>query len=111
MVSDDVRAQLEELIKKNKVLLFMKGNKHFPQCGFSSRVVSILKETGAKFVPVKKAGNLRLMNGRGAEGHPAPVPHCGVSLDQRRLDGRRTRRKRFGTCPSPTSSASTSTSS
>jgi len=52
MLSDTVRAQIEDLIKKNKVLLFMKGNKHFPQCGFSSQVVSILKETGAKFETV-----------------------------------------------------------
>lgn len=49
MLSDSVKAQLDELIKKNKVLLFMKGNKHFPQCGFSAQVVQILKETGAKF--------------------------------------------------------------
>jgi monothiol glutaredoxin len=52
MLSDTVRAQLDELIKKNKVLLFMKGNKHFPQCGFSSQVIAILKETGTKFETV-----------------------------------------------------------
>ena len=49
MLSDDVKNRLEDLIKKNKVLLFMKGNKHFPQCGFSAQVIQILKETGAKF--------------------------------------------------------------
>ena len=52
MLSDTVRSQLDELIKKNKVLLFMKGNKHFPQCGFSAQVIGILKETGAKFETV-----------------------------------------------------------
>jgi monothiol glutaredoxin len=52
MLSDTVRQQIDELIKKNKVLLFMKGNKHFPQCGFSSQVVAILKETGTKFETV-----------------------------------------------------------
>lgn len=52
MLSDTVKAQLEDLIKKNKVLLFMKGNKHFPQCGFSAQVVQILKETGTKFETV-----------------------------------------------------------
>lgn len=52
MISDTVKAQLDELIKKNRVLLFMKGNKHFPQCGFSAQVIQILKETGAKFETV-----------------------------------------------------------
>ncbi|MBX3231347.1 MAG: Grx4 family monothiol glutaredoxin [Labilithrix sp.] len=52
MLSDTVKAQLEDLIKKNKVLLFMKGNKHFPQCGFSAQVVGILKEVGTPFETV-----------------------------------------------------------
>lgn len=52
MLSDTVKTQIEDLIKKNRVLLFMKGNKHFPQCGFSAQVVQILKETGTKFETV-----------------------------------------------------------
>jgi monothiol glutaredoxin len=51
-INDAVKTQLEDLIKKNKVLLFMKGNKHFPQCGFSAQVIQILKETGTKFETV-----------------------------------------------------------
>ena len=49
MLSDTVKAQLEGLIQKNKVVLFMKGNKHFPQCGFSAQVIQILKEVGTGF--------------------------------------------------------------
>ena len=52
MLADNVKTQLEDLIKKNKVLLFMKGNKHFPQCGFSAQVIGILKETGVPFETV-----------------------------------------------------------
>lgn len=52
MLSDTVKTQLDELIKNNKVLLFMKGNKHFPQCGFSAQVLGILKEMGTKFETV-----------------------------------------------------------
>lgn len=48
-MSPEVRTQIESLIQKNDVMLFMKGNKHFPQCGFSARVVKILNEVGAKF--------------------------------------------------------------
>jgi monothiol glutaredoxin len=52
MVAENVRSQLEELINKHKVVLFMKGNKHFPQCGFSAQVVQILKEMGSGFETV-----------------------------------------------------------
>jgi monothiol glutaredoxin len=52
MISETVKTQLEGLINKSKVVLFMKGNKHFPQCGFSAQVVSILKETGTPFETV-----------------------------------------------------------
>ena len=41
-LTDETRAQLTDLVKKNKVVLFMKGNRHFPQCGFSAQVVGIL---------------------------------------------------------------------
>lgn len=43
------RAQIEDTIRSNKVVLFMKGNKMFPQCGFSAAVVGILKELGVPF--------------------------------------------------------------
>ena len=51
-LSDQQRQQFDDLVKKNKVVLFMKGNKHFPQCGFSAQVIGILKETGAPFETV-----------------------------------------------------------
>ena len=44
----DARARIEELIGKNKVMLFMKGNKSFPQCGFSAAVVDVLSQLGVK---------------------------------------------------------------
>ncbi|MFO0615054.1 MAG: Grx4 family monothiol glutaredoxin [Polyangiaceae bacterium] len=44
-----VKKQIEDLIQKNRVMLFMKGSKSFPQCGFSSTVVAILKDVGVPF--------------------------------------------------------------
>jgi monothiol glutaredoxin len=44
-----VKDQIEEAIRSNKVVLFMKGNKMFPQCGFSAAVVGILKELEVPF--------------------------------------------------------------
>lgn len=52
MLADNVRQKLDDVIKGNRVVLFMKGNKHFPQCGFSAQVVQILKETGVPFETV-----------------------------------------------------------
>jgi monothiol glutaredoxin len=42
----DVQQQIHETVTKNPVVLFMKGTAQFPQCGFSSRVVQILKACG-----------------------------------------------------------------
>ena len=36
------RQRIDELVKKNRVLLFMKGERSYPQCGFSATVVQIL---------------------------------------------------------------------
>lgn len=45
----DAKAQIQELIDGHRIVLFMKGNKSFPACGFSQQVVRILKEHGAVF--------------------------------------------------------------
>ena len=45
----DAKTQIQDLISQNRVMLFMKGNKAFPSCGFSARVVQILKAHGATF--------------------------------------------------------------
>lgn len=44
-----VRTRIEELIKSHRVVLFMKGTRLFPACGFSNTVVQILKKEGAAF--------------------------------------------------------------
>ena len=46
---DHVSQNIENEIKSNDVMLFMKGTPVFPQCGFSARVVDILTKVGVKF--------------------------------------------------------------
>ena len=41
-LDDATRAQIDSLVKSNDVVLFMKGNRQAPQCGFSATVVQIL---------------------------------------------------------------------
>ena len=43
---NDVQQRIDELVKGNRVLLFMKGNAQFPQCGFSGRAIQVLKACG-----------------------------------------------------------------
>jgi monothiol glutaredoxin len=48
-MADDTRARITDLIQKNKVMLFMKGTRQIPACGFSNAVVQILKKEGVPF--------------------------------------------------------------
>ena len=48
-MSDDTQDRIKQLIDANKVMLFMKGTKSFPQCGFSNAVVQVLKREGVPF--------------------------------------------------------------
>ena len=45
----EVNDKIKEFNKNNEVVLYMKGNPTFPQCGFSSTVVQILKHIGVNF--------------------------------------------------------------
>ena len=43
---NDTQKRIDDLVKSNEVLLFMKGTASFPQCGFSGRAIQILKACG-----------------------------------------------------------------
>ena len=45
----DINSKIKDNNSKDPVVLYMKGNPTFPQCGFSSTVVQILKHIGVKF--------------------------------------------------------------
>ncbi len=49
----DAQQRIDDLVKTNEVLLFMKGNASFPQCGFSGRAIQILKACGVEPKTVK----------------------------------------------------------
>ncbi len=42
----DVIQRIDQIVKSNDVVLFMKGTPQFPQCGFSGRAAQILKACG-----------------------------------------------------------------
>ncbi len=51
-MTDDAQARIDAVVKGNSVVLFMKGSTLFPQCGFSSRAVSILQHLNIEFETV-----------------------------------------------------------
>ncbi|WP_114950999.1 Grx4 family monothiol glutaredoxin [Sphingosinicella terrae] len=44
--------RIDQIVKNNDIVLFMKGTALFPQCGFSSRAVAILDHLGVSFETV-----------------------------------------------------------
>ena len=48
----DARSKIDDIVKANDVVLFMKGTALFPQCGFSSRAVAILDRLKANYETV-----------------------------------------------------------
>ncbi len=59
----DVKTRIQEMIDKAPVVLFMKGTKSFPQCGFSAAVVDILKNEGVDFEAVNVLSDPELREG------------------------------------------------
>ena len=55
--------QIRETIAKNDVVLFMKGTKMMPQCGFSSRVAGVLNYMGVEFADVNVLADAEIRQG------------------------------------------------
>ena len=48
----DVLERIDEQVKKNAVVIYMKGTPQFPMCGFSSRAAAAMQECGVPFAYV-----------------------------------------------------------
>ena len=55
--------QIRDTIEKNDVVLFMKGTKMMPQCGFSSRVAGVLNYMGVDFADVNVLADAEVRQG------------------------------------------------
>ena len=53
----DMQEQIKQTVTDNDVVLFMKGNASFPQCGFSGKAIQILQALDSKFVNVDVHSN------------------------------------------------------
>jgi len=62
-MDENVRTQIDDTIKKHKVVLFMKGTRSFPQCGFSATVVGILNQLVPSFATVNVLTDAKVREG------------------------------------------------
>ncbi|GAB4239803.1 MAG: Grx4 family monothiol glutaredoxin [Stanieria sp.] len=58
-----VKDRIDQLINNNKILVFMKGSKLMPQCGFSNNVVQILNTLGIPYETVDVLADMEIRQG------------------------------------------------
>ena len=59
----EVTDRIQSTINSNKIVLFMKGNRSFPQCGFSAATVEIFEQLGAPFETVDVLQDMEIREG------------------------------------------------
>ncbi len=69
-VQDKIRQQVEG----SPIILYMKGTPQFPQCGFSSKAVALLKDCGAKFTTVNVLADQEIREGIKQYGNWPTIP-------------------------------------
>ncbi|BCL35976.1 Grx4 family monothiol glutaredoxin [Nostoc sp. MS1] len=62
-MTQDVKERIGNLIKENKIMVFMKGTKLMPQCGFSNNVVQILNTLGVPFETINVLDDSEIRQG------------------------------------------------
>lgn len=63
MTTTTAQDQIRDTVAQNDVVLFMKGTKQMPQCGFSSRVAGVLNYMGVEFVDVNVLADPEIRQG------------------------------------------------
>jgi monothiol glutaredoxin len=75
------KEKIEKILTENKVVLFMKGNPSFPQCGFSARAVAILNELGTQFHSVDILEDAEMRQGIKEYGNWPTIPQLYVQKE------------------------------
>ena len=79
MTDTATTARIQREITENPVMLYMKGTAMFPQCGFSARVVQILKHVGVKFQTANVLEDAELRDGIKAYSNWPTIPQLYVA--------------------------------
>ncbi|MGH1453066.1 MAG: Grx4 family monothiol glutaredoxin [Paracoccaceae bacterium] len=59
----DTKTRIDDTVKTNDVVLFMKGTKDMPQCGFSQRVAGVLNYMGIEYADVNVLADEEIRQG------------------------------------------------
>jgi monothiol glutaredoxin len=62
-MSPELKEKIDNLVNENKIMVFMKGTKLMPQCGFSNNVVQILNTLGVPFETVNVLDDYEIRQG------------------------------------------------
>jgi monothiol glutaredoxin len=62
-MTDATHARISEIVTTNNVVLFMKGTPLFPQCGFSSKAISILDHLNVEYTTVDVLQDMEIRQG------------------------------------------------
>jgi monothiol glutaredoxin len=80
-MDSEIKTRIEEVLTSNRIVLFMKGDKSFPQCGFSARAIAILKELGAEFETVNVLEDEEIRQGIKEYGNWPTIPQLYVNKE------------------------------
>lgn len=81
----ETKEKIQQILKENQVVLFMKGNAQFPQCGFSARATAILQDIGVNFHTVNVLEDQEIREGIKAYGNWPTIPQ--LYVDQQLVGG------------------------
>lgn len=62
-MNEATKKRIEDLIQNNKIILFMKGNKLMPMCGFSGATIACLDNVGATYETVNVLEDMEIREG------------------------------------------------
>lgn len=62
-MTPELKERIDTLVEENKIMVFMKGNKLMPQCGFSNNVVQILNALGVPFETIDVLADQEIRQG------------------------------------------------
>lgn len=80
-LDQELRTKIDNIIAQDKIVLFMKGNKNFPQCGFSDAVVKVLKFHDVDFTTYDILSNPDLRSGMKIYSEWATFPQLYVNKE------------------------------
>ncbi|MBG1267280.1 Grx4 family monothiol glutaredoxin [Nostoc sp. WHI] len=84
-MTPELKDQIDNLLQQNKILVFIKGTKLMPQCGFSNNVVQILNTLGVPFEAIDVLSDNEIRQGIKEYSNWPTIPQ--VYLDGQFLGG------------------------